>query len=200
MKTQLSRIPGVATWALACLLALPLTSYAKDHKKHKKDKDESSQNQKNNQQNNPWNNNPWNNNNQRSNNNNNNQWNNNQGRYAQNNTAQSVAGFVLALANGYAGRGYYYGPPNTSYYNRSPQVVYYSTREAAPRSYYESPRGNSTEAAVQQALVRAGYYRGPIDGNLGPASRQAIANYQADRGLRVTGYPTSSLLSSMGLQ
>jgi Putative peptidoglycan binding domain len=186
--TPFTRIPKITAWAISCLLILPVTSHAKDHKKHKKDQNQSSQNQ----QNNPWNNNPWNNNNQH----------NNQGRYQQNNTAQSVAGFVLALANGYAGRGYYYGPPNTSYYNRSPQVVYYATREAAPGAYsgYDSRRVNSMEASIQQALARDGYYRGPIDGNLGPGSRRAIANYHADHGLRVTGYPTNSLLSSMGLQ
>ena len=109
---------------------------------------------------------------------------------------------MLALANGYAGRGYYYGPPNTSYYNRGPQIVYYATREAAPRAYYgyESSRGNSMDAAVQQALARAGYYNGPIDGSIGPMSRRAISNYQADRGMRVTGHSDSNLLNSLGLQ
>jgi len=128
--------------------------------------------------------------------------NNNNGYNGQNISAAAVSGFVLALANGYAGRGYYYGPPNTSYYNRSPQVVYYATREAAPREYYgyQSNRGNSMEAAVQQALARAGYYNGPIDGSIGPMSRRAISNYQADRGLRVTGYPSNSLLNSLGVQ
>ena len=56
------------------------------------------------------------------------------------------------------------------------------------------------DAAVQQALARAGYYRGPIDGSLGPVSRQAISNYQADRGMRVTGTLNSSLINSLGLQ
>ena len=179
----LSRIPGAATWAIVCLLAVPLTSYAKDHKKHKHDDNESSQNQ--------WNNNQG-----------HNGWNNNQYHNGQNNSAQAVTGFVLGLANGYAGRGYYYGPPNTSYYNQGPQVRYYATREAAPREYYgyQSSRSNSMEAAVQMALARNGYYNGPIDGSLGPMSRQAIANYQADRGLRVTGYPSGSLLNSLGLQ
>jgi len=60
-------------------------------------------------------------------------------------------------------------------------------------------RSNSLEAAVQLALARNGYYNGPIDGDLGSRSRRAIANYQQDRGLRITGYPNSSLLSSLGL-
>jgi len=135
--------------------------------------------------------------------NNQNQWNKNNGYYNngyQNNSGAAVAGFVLGLANGYAGRGYYYGPPNTSYYNQGPQIRYYATRESAPRAYYESSRGNSMDAAVQQALARAGYYNGPIDGSLGPLSRRAIANYQADRGMRVTGTPSNTLINSLGLQ
>jgi len=172
MKTtsnMLFRIPGVTTCAIACLLALPLASQAKDHKNHHHNQ---------------------------------NQWNNNNGYNGQNNSGAAVAGFVLGLANGYAGRGYYYGPPNTAYYNQGPQIRYYATREAAPRAYYgyESSRVNSMDGAIQQALARAGYYNGPIDGILGPVSRQAIANYQADRGMRVTGTPSNSLINSLGLQ
>ena len=58
---------------------------------------------------------------------------------------------------------------------------------------------NSKEAAVQRSLTRSGYYNGPIDGSIGPMSRRAISNYQADRGMRVTGYPSGSLLYSLGL-
>ena len=97
------------------------------------------------------------------------QWNSN-GYNGQKNPGVAVAGFVPGLVNGYASCGCYYGPPNTSCYNQGLQIRYYSTLEAAPRAYsgYESSRGNSTEAAVQQALARAGYYNGPIDGSLGP--------------------------------
>ena len=42
-------------------------------------------------------------------------------------------------------------------------------------------------ASVQQELARRGYYQGPIDGRLGPATRAAIRRYQQDRGLPVTG-------------
>ena len=55
------------------------------------------------------------------------------------------------------------------------------------------------EASVQRALARNGYYRGPIDGNIGPMSRRAIASYQNDHGLRVTGYPDGNLLNALGL-
>jgi hypothetical protein len=114
----------------------------------------------------------------------------------------SRSGFTLSLGNGYAGRGYYYGPPNSPYYYQRPEVRYYATREAAPREYYS--RGgypsNNTEAAVQQALAQAGYYQGSIDGQIGPQSRRAISRYQQDRGLPVSGSITQSLLRSLGLQ
>ena len=36
--------------------------------------------------------------------------------------------------------------------------------------------------------------------SIGPMSRRAISNYQADRGMRVTGHSDSNLLNSLGLQ
>jgi Putative peptidoglycan binding domain len=111
------------------------------------------------------------------------------------------SGFILSLGTGYAGRGYYYGPPNSSYYYQRPDVHYYATREAAPREYYgrESYGANSTDIAVQRALARVGYYQGSIDGQIGPQSQRAIARYQQDHGLRPTGVITQSLLNSLGL-
>ena len=96
------------------------------------------------------------------------------------------SGFTLSLGTGYAGRGYYYGPPHSAYYYERPEVRYYATREAAPREYYSRGYNNSEGASVQQALSHRGYYRGSVDGQLGPQSRRAISRYQADRGLRVT--------------
>ena len=109
--------------------------------------------------------------------------------------------FTLNFGLGYAGRGYYYGPPGESYYYHRPEVRYYRTRELAPREYrgYDY-RVMSVGASVQQALAQRGYYRGGIDGQLGPYSRQSIARYQADHGLRPTGLITSSLLRSLGLE
>ena len=109
--------------------------------------------------------------------------------------------FTLNFGHGYAGRGYYYGPPGESYYYHRPEVRYYRTRELAPREYqgYDY-REMSVGASVQQALARRGYYRGGIDGQIGSYSRQSIARYQADHGLRPTGMITSSLLRSLGLE
>lgn len=109
--------------------------------------------------------------------------------------------FTLTLGNGYAGRGYYYGPPNSAYYYQRSEVRFYATRAAAPRAYYGNAvdQSNSTDAAVQRELSRRGYYSGPIDGAIGAQSRRAIVRYQQDRGLRQTGTITPGLLQSLGL-
>jgi hypothetical protein len=114
--------------------------------------------------------------------------------------------FVLSFGTGYAGRGYYYGPPGAPYYYQSPGVRYYATRNVVPREYLSSSYGSGysenygdTDAAVQSALARRGYYHGAIDGDIGPMSSRAIARFQADHGLPVTGRVTSSLLRSLGL-
>ena len=58
---------------------------------------------------------------------------------------------------------------------------------------------NSGSAAsnVQMSLANQGYYNGAIDGDIGPASRIAIADYQSDHDLRVTGRINDSLLHSL---
>ena len=110
--------------------------------------------------------------------------------------------FTLNLGTGYAGRGYYYGPPDVPYYYERSDVRYYRTRELAPREYWGRSYSSqaSVGASVQQALAGRGYYRGPIDGQIGPYSRREIARYQADHGLLPTGSISASLLRSLGLQ
>jgi hypothetical protein len=52
---------------------------------------------------------------------------------------------------------------------------------------------------VQQQLQRDGYYDGPIDGALGPMTREAIAAFQADNGLSVTSVIDEPTLSALGI-
>ena len=52
---------------------------------------------------------------------------------------------------------------------------------------------------VQEQLARAGYYDGPIDGILGPMTREAIAAYQADHGLAITSAIDEPTLATLGL-
>jgi hypothetical protein len=52
---------------------------------------------------------------------------------------------------------------------------------------------------VQQQLARDGYYSGPIDGTIGPMTRQALAAFQADNGLAVTSAIDQPTLSTLGI-
>ncbi len=91
------------------------------------------------------------------------------------------------------------------YYRQEPVVVERRVYvEPAPRSYYQTAPRNyyatrPIEVDVQLALRREGYYRGPIDGDLGPGSRAAIRDYQYNHRLPVTGRIDNYLLRSLGL-
>jgi hypothetical protein len=63
--------------------------------------------------------------------------------------------------------------------------------------YYNS--GTDVSVQVQTALYNQGYYQGPIDGMIGPGTSAAIAAYQQDNGLRVTGTITPALLNNLGI-
>jgi len=54
-------------------------------------------------------------------------------------------------------------------------------------------------ADVQSQLQRDGYYDGPIDGILGPMTRDAIAAFQADNGLEVTSTIDEPTLCTLGI-
>jgi hypothetical protein len=54
-------------------------------------------------------------------------------------------------------------------------------------------------ANVQAALQAQGYYRGEVDGLLGPLTREAIADYQRDHGLYMTAAVDQPTLESLGM-
>ena len=54
-------------------------------------------------------------------------------------------------------------------------------------------------ADVQSQLQRDGYDAAPIDGILGPMTREAIAAFQADNGLAVTSTIDEPTLSTLGI-
>jgi len=58
---------------------------------------------------------------------------------------------------------------------------------------------SSTVSGVQSALAKLGYYRGTIDGIGGDETQAAIARYQEDHDLSVTGTVTGAILQSLGL-
>ena len=73
--------------------------------------------------------------------------------------------------------------------------AYYGINGSPSYSYQTSAAGADT--AVQIALWRRGYYRGPIDGVIGPASRAAIRSFQAGNRIPVTGTVDRSLLQAL---
>jgi hypothetical protein len=105
----------------------------------------------------------------------------------------------------YYGLGVTFGAPYYGYY---PYGYYPSDYYSYPSNYsygyysYGQPAyGNaSVVIQVQTRLARAGYYRGPIDGIMGPGTSYAIRAYERHHGLRVDGVISGSLLRNMGLR
>lgn len=94
-------------------------------------------------------------------------------------------------------RPYYYGPSIGLSFGTRPSYGYsssYYRGRSAHRSY-----ADELEVDVQRALARRGYYRGPIDGDIGSGSRAAIRAYQYDRRLPVSGRIESSLLRALDI-
>jgi putative peptidoglycan binding protein len=58
---------------------------------------------------------------------------------------------------------------------------------------------NATVSAVQSQLAKLGYYRSAIDGVVGDETQAALARYQEDHNLSVTGTLTAATLQSLGL-
>jgi hypothetical protein len=52
---------------------------------------------------------------------------------------------------------------------------------------------------VQRALKQLGYYAGGTTGSLGPSTRQALVNFQTDKGLEVTGAIDAATVEALGL-
>ena len=64
--------------------------------------------------------------------------------------------------------------------------------------YYDT-FDSSTVGAVQTRLASEGYYNGVIDSKMKPDVRDAIAKYQEDHGMSVTGVIDEPLLSELGM-
>jgi N-acetylmuramoyl-L-alanine amidase len=56
-----------------------------------------------------------------------------------------------------------------------------------------------TVEATQERLAQLGYYNGPVDGIFGPTTRDAVAKYQIDNQLDVTGSLSPDTLQSLGV-
>ncbi|MBL1406844.1 MAG: peptidoglycan-binding protein [Rhizobiales bacterium] len=58
--------------------------------------------------------------------------------------------------------------------------------------------GSDLVADVQRALLKAGVYKGGVDGQRGPMTRAAISAYQSKNSLQVDGFASSALLNHIG--
>jgi len=96
--------------------------------------------------------------------------------------------------------GYYSDPYG---YDDYPYGSYdYNTQD--PYSYYNgytpaAQSSNGVVSSVQSQLAKRGYYRGAVDGVLGDQTEAAIARYQEENDLSVTGVVTAATLQSLGL-
>lgn len=87
---------------------------------------------------------------------------------------------------------YSYGYPSD--YSYDYPYDYYN-----PSSYdYSGNQSNPTVSQVQSQLAKLGYYHGAIDGIQGDQTEAALARYQQDNDLSVTGTVTSATLQSLG--
>jgi hypothetical protein len=98
------------------------------------------------------------------------------------------------------GGGYYYW--NSGYWypawGYSPSAQYY----AYDGPIYVGQRAQPPDqviADVQAELQDMGYYKGEVDGLLGPLTREALTAYQADQGLATTAAIDEPTLDSLGM-
>lgn len=108
--------------------------------------------------------------------------------------------FWYPYGNYYYGYGYY--PYSYGY-----DPGYYDSYGYQDENYYGANNGDVTVqsadsivANAQEELAQQGYYHGEIDGILGPETSRAIARFQSNQGLRVTGVLTRDTVDALGLR
>ena len=85
---------------------------------------------------------------------------------------------------------------NRRRYDPPPQTVYHAAPPPPPR-YSRGSNYSRLVHDVQRELVRLGYDPGPIDGQFGSGTSNAIIVYQEDNNLLVDGQATQPLLKHM---
>jgi Putative peptidoglycan binding domain len=91
---------------------------------------------------------------------------------------------------------YDYSANPYDYYNYSP----YNYDDQSGYADSGQSAANATVSAVQSELAKLGYYNGAIDGTLGDQTEAALARYQEDRDLSVTGTVDAATLQSLGIR
>ena len=101
----------------------------------------------------------------------------------------------FALVNG----GYWYWNSGFWYPAWGYDSSYNSYAYDGPIYGYNDLLPHQVVANVQIELQRQGYYRGAVDGDFGPLTQEALANYQADHGLQVSATVDRQTLRALGL-
>ena len=118
-----------------------------------------------------------------------------------------VAGFLgLSSAQAQHHHGGYHRDYHHNYHHGSGAGLFFNF-DFTPRPVYAEPVyverryvvHHNVVVDVQAQLNRRGYNAGPVDGAMGPQTSSAIAQFQRDRGLRVTGDINEAVLRSLGL-
>ena len=125
----------------------------------------------------------------------------------------SPTGDIAAAQQRLKDRGYYAGPvdgvmgPRTAAALRAYQRDHGLSATGQLDSQTASALSETTNATVmtpavdvrtaQRQLKERGYYAGPVDGVIGPATENALRAYQRDRGLKVTGRLDSPTVRSL---
>lgn len=97
------------------------------------------------------------------------------------------------------GRGYYYWDSGYWYPAYGYDPVYSSYEYDGPIYGYNNLPPGQVVTNVQSTLQQQGYYRGEIDGSIGPLTRSALRRYQRDNGLEITAAIDEPTLASLGM-
>jgi hypothetical protein len=104
------------------------------------------------------------------------------------NRVELIAGGYYFFNNGYWFPAWGYSPSAQYYAYDAP--IYVGQRAEPP---------DHVIADTQALLQDMGYYKGEVDGLLGPLTREALAAYQTDQGLTATAVIDEPTLDSLGL-
>jgi hypothetical protein len=99
-----------------------------------------------------------------------------------------ISGGYYYFNNGYWYPAWGYNPTNEYYAYDAP---IYAGKHAEPP--------DKVIANVQAVLQEMGYYKGEVDGLLGPLTREALTGYQADQGLTATAVIDEPTLDALGM-
>jgi hypothetical protein len=104
------------------------------------------------------------------------------------NRVELIGGGYYYWNNGYWFPAWGYNPSSEYYAYDGP--IYVGHRAEPP---------DRVIADVQAVLQQMGYYKGDVDGLLGPLTREALAAYQADQGLTTTAAIDEPTLDALGM-